>query len=87
MELKMCLLLCCTCGIPFAVSDDFDERLRKCHNEFFCPAGHAQSYTGKSEEEKLRDILKTKEEELKSLRALQLKLIDGARRTKRKTGK
>lgn len=34
------------------------------HNTFYCPNGHAQYFSGKSEAEKLREELKRKEQEL-----------------------
>ncbi len=48
---------CCNCGILFAVPEDFKSAKRKNHNEFYCPNGHGQHYTGKSEAEKLRNRL------------------------------
>ena len=45
---------CCNCGIEFAVPKDFNDRRRQDHKSFYCPWGHAQSYTGQSEAEKLR---------------------------------
>ncbi len=45
---------CCKCQMLFAVPLDFDQRRRNDHARFFCPAGHGQSYTGETEEEKLR---------------------------------
>lgn len=48
--------VCCNsqCGIAFAVPSTWDEQKRKDHTTFYCPNGHAQSYTVRSEEEKLR---------------------------------
>jgi DNA-binding XRE family transcriptional regulator len=48
---------CCKCGIAFAMPVDYQKRLRNDHSTFYCPAGHGQHYTGKSEEQKLRDQL------------------------------
>jgi len=45
---------CCNCGILFAFTKDFEERKRNDHEYFYCPRGHAQHYTGKSEAEKLK---------------------------------
>jgi DNA-binding XRE family transcriptional regulator len=49
--------LCCNCGMAFAMTSDFKLRRRNDHQSFYCPAGHGQHYTGKSEEQKLREQL------------------------------
>ena len=59
MDIQMILIQCADCGIPFAITADKDERLRECHNDFYCPMGHVQSYKGKSTVEKLRDEVVT----------------------------
>lgn len=46
---------CCSCGMTFAVPTEFDRRRREDHKTFYCPSGHPQSYTGKSEEQKQRE--------------------------------
>src|ERR1043165_8136207 len=42
---------CITCGVTFALTSEFDNELRKSHQQFFCPNGHRQFYGGKSEAE------------------------------------
>jgi DNA-binding XRE family transcriptional regulator len=54
---------CCSCGIPFAMTADFSRRRRKDGKLFCCPNGHQQHYTGKSEEQKLRERLERTERE------------------------
>lgn len=56
---------CCNCHMLFAVPADFERRRRRDHEIFFCPAGHRQHYSAKSEEEKLRAQLAEKEEEIR----------------------
>jgi hypothetical protein len=49
---------CCSCGVQFAMTSEFQaERLknRGANNPFYCPNGHKQHYTGKSEADKLRE--------------------------------
>ena len=76
MEIPMTLIQCANCGMPFALSTDKVERLRECHNDFYCPAGHIQSFVGKSEADKLRDALEEKERtKLAKRRALAHKKI------------
>lgn len=58
---------CCRsdCGILFAVPADWQQRRRRDHTNFYCPNGHSQVYAAKSEEEKLRDELASKERSLR----------------------
>jgi hypothetical protein len=48
---------CCHdgCGISFAMTRDFNRRMRNSHDWWYCPQGHKQHYTGASDEQKLRD--------------------------------
>lgn len=55
---------CVSCGIAFGVAEDYDTRRRDDHRSFYCPAGHPQSYTAKSEAEQLRDQLAAKDREI-----------------------
>lgn len=50
-------LNCCRCGIEFAMPDAYDTKRREDHGTFYCPNGHPQSYTGKTEAEKLAEKL------------------------------
>jgi DNA-binding XRE family transcriptional regulator len=45
---------CYKCGVPFAMTLDFQRRRLKDRQDFYCPAGHAQHYIGQTPEEKLR---------------------------------
>lgn len=54
---------CASCGVPFAITDGMDDRLRKNGKDFYCPNGHSHSY-GKSEAEKLREQLAAKDREI-----------------------
>lgn len=67
---------CCNCGMAFAVSNDFYERRRNDHNIFYCPAGHPQHYTGKSEAEKLRDEIRYRDGRIADLQASRFALHD-----------
>lgn len=49
---------CCHkgCGISFAVTVDFQRRCLNDHaRSFYCPNGHGQHYTGKTDAQKLQD--------------------------------
>lgn len=43
---------CCDCGLPFFMPKYHKEMLLKSHASFYCPNGHGQHYTGKSEAQK-----------------------------------
>lgn len=67
---------CCSCGMAFAMPADYESRRRDDHRNFYCPAGHSQYYTGKSEAEKQRDRadwlerqLANRDEDLRATRA------------------
>lgn len=55
MEIPMVVIHCANCGMPFAITQDKSDRLRECHNTFYCPVGHPQSFTQKTEKERLRE--------------------------------
>jgi hypothetical protein len=47
---------CCNCGVPFAMPADLMKYLRDHPDRmFYCPSGHPQHYTGKTEEQKQRE--------------------------------
>lgn len=57
-EIEMVVIECADCGMPFGIPADRQERLRKCHNSFWCPAGHVNVYNSQTQEEKLREELR-----------------------------
>lgn len=59
---------CCNCGMTFAMPVDFQNRRRDDHKLFYCPAGHGQHYTGKTEAQKLRDELAATSAKLETAR-------------------
>ena len=62
--LVMKLIYCANCNIPFAISENHQDRMRETHEGFYCPNGHSNIYNGLNPEEKLRAELKRKEQEL-----------------------
>lgn len=52
---------CCNCGMTFGVESNYDAARREDHKDFYCPAGHPQHYTGKTEAQKLREQLAASE--------------------------
>jgi hypothetical protein len=46
---------CCTCGVQFGITDEHVRELRRSHAWFYCPNGHQQHYTAKSDAELRRE--------------------------------
>lgn len=53
---------CCKCGVLFAMPLSMDESFKRNQETFYCPSGHAQSYVGKTEEQRLREQLKAQQD-------------------------
>jgi hypothetical protein len=49
---------CASCAMPFAVIERFETDRRKDHSSFYCPAGHSNFFSHKTDEEKLREQVK-----------------------------
>jgi len=52
--MRMSLLDCATCGVPFAVTERFENERRADHHSFYCPFGHENYFAGPSDLEKLK---------------------------------
>lgn len=50
-------LTCCSCGVLFGMEFGYNHQRTEDHERFFCPNGHGQSYTGKTEAQKLQEQL------------------------------
>lgn len=59
---------CCACGVVFGMSDDLDSRRRQDGEDFYCPNGHAQSYT-ETNEMRLNRELQAARDDLASARS------------------
>ncbi len=77
-------ILCCNCGVPFGMTDDYQQRRRADHATFYCPAGHPQSYHGKSAEEKLREQLAEKERALTAAKCAEMNERNAREKVERK---
>ncbi len=53
---------CVRCGVRFAIPQGFYKDLLRSRNIFWCPNGHEQHFSGKSEADKVREKLKRTEE-------------------------
>jgi hypothetical protein len=50
---------CINCGVPICAPSPFKEKRLKDHSKmFYCINGHAQHYIGKTEAEKLNDVIR-----------------------------
>jgi len=49
------------CGVQFAVTQEFQLARERDHKYFYCPNGHGQKYTVKSDIEMLKEELKKKD--------------------------
>ena len=71
---------CCECGIIFGMpSDLYDYRVND-HGNFYCPNGHGQSFVGKSEAQRLKEMLA---EEQRKLSQAQFELMATEKKVKR----
>lgn len=76
MEFKISPLIhfhtttCCECGVVFCLTDDIWNTRKKDRSSFFCPNGHGQYFSGKSQEQILKEQLQQKEQELLRERTL-----------------
>jgi hypothetical protein len=51
------VVTCCKCHIHFCMDRSFYEARLRDHESFFCPAGHEQYFTGRSDLDVARDNL------------------------------
>lgn len=56
-ERRLITETCSACGILYAMDEQFQRERQADKRMFYCPNGHGQSYTGKSEAQKLREQL------------------------------
>lgn len=47
---------CCDCHVQFCVTQEHNRELIESKKSFFCPNGHEQSYTGKSNKQIVREL-------------------------------
>lgn len=63
-RISFTLETCCNCGIPFYMPTHLYDRLLANKGEsFYCPNGHGQHYTGKTEAQKLKEKLEQEQRE------------------------
>lgn len=90
MEVDLVEISCCwkPCRVSFWITKKHDDRLRNCHNTFYCPNGHGQSYGGESDKQKLKRLeqsLKNRDWEINHLTKSKSALKGVITRMKNKT--
>ena len=85
MEVPMYLCHCGNCNIPFAIPDAMDDRMRECHNDFYCPSGHKNYYPEETEVEKLHEVIKQKDARILDLERAEIERL--AKLAKRKNSR
>jgi hypothetical protein len=68
-EVELDSVTCCVCGMLFAFPVLIKNQRLRDHQPFYCPNGHVQSFTGESDEERLKKQLRNVQEEAGFLRA------------------
>lgn len=56
-NIRFVTVLCGECGVPFAMTEEFQARKLRDRTVFYCPSGHPRVYTGKTEAQKLQEQL------------------------------
>lgn len=69
---------CYKCGVPFGMTRDYRNRRLSDRATFYCPSGHGQVYTGKSEEQKLREEVERQKQMREAEEARRLR-VEGER--------
>ncbi len=85
LSVRLETIICCSCGVQFAVPEDLKKNLKQTHREFYCPNGHNQWYSGETEAEKLQKELRRKEQELSDVVMEKLKIQKDFMRLKKGT--
>lgn len=56
MDIEISQETCCKCNVIYWITTEHRQRLIKCKNIFYCPNGHHQAYTGKTEAQKIENL-------------------------------
>ena len=71
---------CCNCGVIFGIEQVHNQELITTHKSFYCPSGHSQRYTAKSEAERIKDEL-TRERQRHDQTKAELSYVERQRRS------
>lgn len=84
MDVPMALIHCAECNMPFTITTDLRDKLKKSHKSFFCPIGHSQFFPAKSDEEKLREQIQEQSAKIIRLQSEKMKLEKQVKKPARK---
>lgn len=76
IETTLEMVVCCNCGMSFAVPDVVLRERKRDHKLFYCPAGHSQYFPGESDIEKLKKELKKAQQFAKEMDAARIHAED-----------
>lgn len=66
-EEKFIVIQCASCGISFAVTNNFKQRRLNDHNTFYCPTGHSNYYAQESDIDKANRLAREAQEKTNRL--------------------
>ena len=73
---KLVVQDCCACGLTFGVPASYDRDRRGDQKSFSCPAGHWQSYTGKTDAQKAAEATALAKQERERAERLERQLAN-----------
>ncbi len=65
---------CCNCYMEFAAPASFIRQRRNDKQDFYCPSGHPQRYTGETAEERIKKLQQEKDAALAAQRFTEQRL-------------
>jgi hypothetical protein len=74
---------CCNCGVAFAMTEQLRKQRLADKESFYCPNGHGQSYTGKTDAQKAKEAEAARREALLRLDAERDQRLAAERELKR----
>jgi hypothetical protein len=74
ISLNLITIVCGGCGIPFAIPENYLEKLKETHANWHCPNGCVRHFTAESEAEKLQRQLRRREYEIAQLSSSKIQL-------------
>lgn len=63
-DVDLDVIQCYLCGVIFGMNSDMNKKRIQDHREWYCPNGHPQVYTGKTEAQKLKEQLAEEQRKL-----------------------
>ena len=85
VEIDIIKETCCSCKIPFWITEGHHKQLLNSKDTFYCPNGHGQNYQGESEYQKRLEREKELEETKKKIEELTRKRDPKGRYIKKKS--